>query len=129
MGGIMITDAWQDLIVSVLSVGGYTTDRLSQIADEIQALGLFDPELLVALPPERVTFLLTEAGYQRGERVTRMMADRLCSLATQASLHGIARFEATISTGTTEEVTQLLLPMSGIGPFVIETFLALRKDT
>jgi hypothetical protein len=121
------SDLWADLVVSILSVNRFPLDRAFDLLQQLRAEQLTDPEELSKRTiPELYAKLIT-AGYNRGEFMTYLFAERLSSLGTFAKEHGIANCEKVISGHDVAALETLLLGVKGIGPAVIKNFRTLRQ--
>lgn len=117
---------WGNLTIAMLAVGGFSAARVLQLRDSLASAGLLDPANLASWDEARITRELTKAGYERG-LLTGMYAERLSrAMRVLAAPDLLAKTQAVLEDGDESEVSQLLLPQSGIGPKVVATFLALR---
>ncbi len=120
--------AWESLTIAMLSVGGFSVERVLGLRASLTERGLLDPRNLVEWDEARVTRELTAAGYERG-LLTGMYAERLSG--TMRALAATERFSETqsiLESDDDERISDLLLPQKGIGPKVVENFLRLRKN-
>ena len=118
--------AWESLAVAMLSVGGFSVEKVLRLRGALAEHGLLDPRNLVEWDPARITRELTAAGYERG-LLTGMYAERLSgAMRALAAVDRFAEAQMTLASADAEHVSELLLPQKGIGPKVIENFLRLR---
>jgi len=122
-----VAGVWEDLVIAMLSVGGFPVEKVLKLRDSLERAGLVDPRNLSSWDEARVTRELTAAGYERG-MLTGMYAERLCaamrSLAVEECLH---ENQMLLERADQGRVADLLLPQKGIGPAVLRTFLGLRE--
>jgi endonuclease III-like uncharacterized protein len=121
------SEVWGDLVTAMLSVGGFSAEKVLKLRNRLREAGLLDPRNLSSWDEARVTRELTAAGYERG-LLTGMYAERLAAamrvLASEASR---ADSEAVLASLEADRISELLLPQKGIGPKVVESFLELRR--
>ncbi len=115
---------WIDLVVAMLSTGGYRMEKTFQHLEILNKNGLTDPSQIACIDQRKLALKLVESGYDRGPTLTAMYTERLSSLSALSD----KKEENTriLSQGTKEEVTALLKGIKGVGPFVIDVFLSLR---
>ena len=119
-------DVWVDLVVSMLSVNSYPLDRAYGLLNGLRRERLTDPEELAKRSPPELYVKLIAAGYNRGEFITYLVAERLSSLGAFAKANGIKKCEALIRGSDVAALNELLLSINGIGPAVIRNFRTLR---
>jgi hypothetical protein len=115
---------WADLVIAMLSTGGYSAERTYGLWEALNANGLFDPAHLANWDHEELARRLGASGYNRGDYLTGLYVERLASVAVL--LDRRAESERILAHGTGEEVAALLSPVRGVGPVVVRTFMALR---
>jgi hypothetical protein len=115
---------WADLVLAMLSTGGYSLERTCRLLGPLKEKGLLDPKILANLDHQDIARRLVEAGYDRGPVLTAMFTERLASLGTLAD--NASENECALATGTGEELAALLKSVKGVGPVVINNFIALR---
>jgi len=69
---------------------------------------------------------LKSAGCDRGQFMTNLFALRLAALGKMIKVKGIDACTKIISGRDTRAIEELLLPVNGIGPMVLENFYVLR---
>ena len=119
-------DPWGDLVVSILSVNRFPLDRAYALLERLRAEQLTDPEELSKRSAPELYAKLIAAGYDRGEYMTYLFAERLSCLGAFAKQHGITEFEKIMVSQDVAALHKLLLSVSGIGPVVIQNFRVLR---
>jgi hypothetical protein len=122
-----LDELWSDLVVAMLSVNNYPLEKAYVHVQGLKSAGLCSPENLSRLGEDDVVKRLEEAGCNRGAFMTRLFARRLWSLGAAVSTIGIARFTRIIAGNQRTEISNLLLPIYGIGPKVLENFFLLRR--
>lgn len=119
-------DAWEDLVISILSVNQYSLERTYRSVDGFRKQGLFDPGNLMRWDPSDIVDRLKSAGCDRGQFMTSLFALRLAALGTLVQARGLEACTKTISGRDTKAIEELLLPVNGIGPKVLANFYLLR---
>lgn len=118
---------WENLVIAMLSVGGFSVDKVLKLRGQLETAGLLDPRNLSSWDEARLTRELTGAGYERG-LLTGMYAERLAAaMRVLASDVSRSETERVLSSVDPDEIAQLLLPQRGIGPRVVESFLELQR--
>ena len=122
------TGPWADLVMAILSVNNYPLDRTFALFDALQAEGLFAPPVLTEATASAIARKLGSAGYNRGHTMTEIFTKRLLSLGAFLREHAIDDCERVLVQGSRDEVREVLGPIKGIGPRVLENFFVLRGD-
>jgi hypothetical protein len=120
-------NAWEDLVVSILSVNQYSLERTYQALEGLRKEGLFDPNNLPHWGQVEIVDRLKAAGCDRGPFMTNLFAFRLRNLGTLIEHRGLEECVKIISSRDSGEIKELLLPVNGIGPKVIANFCLLRE--
>ena len=120
-------DPWSDLVVSMLSVNQFPLERAYALLPGLQSEKLTDPAELSKRTPPEIYAKLIAAGYNRGEFMTYLFAERLVSLGTFVQSAGIANCETVMKGHDARALEKLLLPINGIGKVVMENLFLLRK--
>ena len=118
---------WADVVLAMLSTGGYRLEKTFQHFESLRESGLTDPLKISNMDHEAIARKLIASGYNRGAVLTNMYTERLFSFSELSN-----RFEENeriLIEGTKEEVTTLLKEVKGIGPVVINNFLTLRGSS
>src|SRR4029453_12840770 len=89
-------EPWSDLVVSILAVNSFSLERTFSLLEKLHSEKLTDPEELSARTPPELYVRLIAAGYNRGEFMTYLFAERLSSLGAFAKSYGIAECEAVL---------------------------------
>jgi hypothetical protein len=105
-----IDPLWEDLILAILSVNRYSLEKI-----------------YLAWTPEEIGIRLRRGGYDRGDFMTNLFANRLASLGAFIKSTGVKECERILRKGKTSEINQFLQPIKGIGPQVLINFLLLRN--
>jgi hypothetical protein len=119
---------WEDLVLSVLSVNNYPLEKTHLAVERLRREGVFDMQNLVRWNWVEMVGHLKLGGYDRGDFMTGLFADRLLSLGTFVKSVGVTECERVLREGDDNEVKEFLQPVSGIGPKVLVNFLLLRKQ-
>ena len=117
---------WEDLVVSILSVNSYSIEKAYALLPLLRKVGIVDPSNLGDWEFERVAAKLKAAGCDRGPFLTGLFAIRLASLGEALKAKGFRICEKIILSNDPEAIRNLLLPVNGIGPKVLENFFFLR---
>jgi len=120
-------DPWSDLVVSILSVNNFPVERVYALLDRLRAEKLTDPENLSQQTAPALYAKLVVAGYDRGEFMTHLFAERLSSLGAFAKAFGIAECEKVLKGRNANAIKAMLLPVNGIGPAVMRNYFFLRE--
>lgn len=118
------SDVWADLVISILSVNNYTIDKSYLLYSNFRENGLFNPHNLSSWNNEKIINTLRKSGYERGDYMLGLFAERLLSLGAAAD-----RLEKNIDVlvkGTKDQVVNLLSEVKGVGPVVIRNYMAIR---
>lgn len=119
---------WTALVVAMLAVGGFSVEKVLAIREALERRGLLNPRKLAEWDDARITRELTAAGYTRG-MLTGMYAERLSAAMKElAAAERLPQAEELLASGSASRIADLLLPKKGVGPRVIENFLALRQS-
>ena len=105
----------------------YSLERTYSSFERLREQGLVDPNQLVCLGPGEIVARLKSAGYDRGPFMTNLFALRLCNLGMLIELRGVEACTKILSSADKTAIKELLLPVNGIGPKVIENFVFLRN--
>jgi len=123
----MPADVWEDLVLSILSVNGYSLEKTYSVADQLRKERLFDPEKLGLWTPQEIAIRLRRGGYDRGEFLTTLLAIRLAALGVFVERVGEEEAEQILMNGNTTEIREFLQPVKGVGPHVLGNFAVLRQ--
>jgi hypothetical protein len=118
--------AWEDLVLSILSVNNYSIEKAYTIADALRVQGLFDPQQLARWDAGEIAKRLNFGGYVRGTYMTGLLTSRLAALGEAIRQHGLEKCSRIITGKDKQEIEALLLPVKGIGPKVLSTFYLLN---
>lgn len=117
----------EDLIVSLLSVGGFPLERTWRLLPNLAREELTNPEVVTQLDAEEIVKRLVRAGYNRGAAVTRMMALRLIHVHIAVQQRKLVQACQKLANGNTDAAEHLLCSISGVGPVVFNNFVLLRE--
>jgi hypothetical protein len=118
---------WEDLVLSILSVNGYSLEKSYSFVAALRREGLFSPPNLIHWSEEEIGKRLRRAGYDRGDFMTRLFALRLLHLGVFLETKGVEETGQIIRSGKAAEVRKLLGPVYGIGPRVLANLFILRE--
>lgn len=121
------SDLWSDLVISILSVNRFSLEKAYGLLKQLRAEQLTDPEELSKRTAPELYRRLMAAGYDRGEFMTYLFAERLSSLGAFAKQHGIVQCERVMRGHDVAALEKLLLSIDGIGPVVVKNFRTLRQ--
>src|SRR5437588_12378095 len=122
----MSSDVWEDLILAILSVNRYSLEKTYSAVDSLRREALFDPKKLAGWTLEDIAIRLRRGGYDRGDYLTKLLANRLMSLGVFVERVGIEKSERILTTYGKTEIGQFLQPVNGVGPPVPINFSVLR---
>jgi hypothetical protein len=117
---------WEDLVLSILSVNQYSLEKTYLAVEGLRREGLFEPDNLISLPANEISTRLKQGGLNRGVFMTTLFAHRLSSLGYFLQSNGLKACEATLQSNDSSAIGELLLPIKGIGPKVLQNFFILR---
>lgn len=115
---------WADLVVAMLSVNNYPLTKVFNLSDALKTNGLFDPINLSCWSREEIAKRLGATGYDRGDVMIAIFADRLSTLGRLADERDVN--EQILAKGSNAEVAELLGRVKGVGPKVLKNFFLLR---
>jgi hypothetical protein len=114
------------LVVSLLSVNQYPLEKTYAVLSLLRQGGLLSPENLSRWELEEIVARLKAAGCDRGPFMTKLFAVRLASLGMSVQSRGIAVCRGILLSNDPAAISDLLLPIKGIGPKVLRNFFMLR---
>ena len=117
----------EHILVSILSVNGWTADRVFPLTERFRAVGLLDFAAISGVSIEDIAERLARAGYARGEYMILLLAARVLSLATALTSAELNRLKQCLVEGRTTDVSGTLRGIKGVGPVVLETFWSLQN--
>jgi hypothetical protein len=117
-------EIWQDLIISLLSVNGWSVDKNFKYKDALNKSGLFNPENLNKWDVVEIGNKMKESGYDRGG-VTWIISERLSALGKFVVSKGVAECDKILLSKNKEKITEFLLPIKGVGNKVLESYFIL----
>ncbi len=120
------TGPWEDLVISILSVNGRSLEKTYGLAPLLRMNGLFRPEDLSKWDIEEIVARLNSSGCDRGSFMTKLFAIRLANLGTAAVSTGIEESERILLSNEPAAISNLLLPINGIGSKVLRNYFLLR---
>lgn len=116
-----------DAVIALLSVGRYSLERAWGHLDRLRVNGLLDPTVVLTLDEGEIVRRLGASGYDRGPVVTTMMGKRLVSLHQGVRRGALRQACDLLKVGKTADAERALCTISGVGPAVFRTFVALRS--
>ncbi len=119
-------DAWEDLVVSILSVNNYSLEQTYRLLPGLREQEVCSPSTLMRLDLSEVGKRLMAAGYNRGSFMTNQFALRLIALGLMIERKGLEDCARIIAGEDRSAIQELLLPVNGIGAKVISNFFQLR---
>ena len=122
----MDSQVYEALVIAVLSVNSYPLEKAWEMRATLEKVELFNPTRLASLRKEEIGERLQQAGYDRGQFLTDLIASRLQSVSQYLVELGLQSATHILASGGTEEVRSMLIKTRGIGPTVIRNFLLLR---
>ena len=115
-----------NLVTVLISVNNWALDKTYAIHPGLSSAGLFDLNRLRALQDDEVAQLLFVAGYSKSQFVRGLIAKRLKSLAATLEEPKLEQLCDVVKKNDSVTIRSILRPIHGIGPVVIERFLALQ---
>lgn len=121
----MTKTVWHDLVVSMLAVYNYTLEKVDAYSDGLEKQGLFEPDKIQKMSHEDIFAALEKAGYRRGN-LNSIFTERLQSLGENVNHSGKSHCESILKGKDKQAITNLLHPINGVGPKVIDNYFELR---
>lgn len=121
------SNVWEDLVVSILSVNQYSLSNTYKSLESLEAVGLFDPNNLASWSVDEIEAKLKQGGCDRGTFMTGLFAARIHGLGNLLSEKGIKECKAVLAGDKKKDIENLLLPVKGIGPRVLQNYISLRN--
>lgn len=121
----MQKSVWHDLVVSMLAVYQYSLEKVDGYSAGLEKQGLFDPKNLNKFSHEDIFSHLENAGYRRGN-LNSIFTERLLALGEYVAQKGQDQCESVLGSKDKGTIADLLKPIKGIGPKVIENYFELR---
>jgi len=117
---------WEDLVLSILSVNQYSLEKTYSAVEGLRREGLFEPENLISWSSEEIVAHLKQGGCGRGVFMTTLFGHRLSSLGYFLQSKGVKACEEILRSGDSSAIRELLLPINGVGPRVLQNFFVMR---
>ena len=114
------------LFLAVLSVNQYPIEKTWARRNQLRKARLLEPSYLESSSEEEIGQGLVQAGIQRGNFITEILAERLHSVGKVIVERGQERMREKLQSLGREDLRELLGGAKGIGPVVIRNFLELR---
>ena len=116
-----------DLMLSLLAVNRWTLEQSAGILPALRKHGLLDLNQVSRRSNEEVTRRLEAAGYRSG--LCKVVAPRWRATAQSLSAGGLATLAELDRSGRTSDIRDFLLKLAGVGPMVVNSYLALRSSS
>lgn len=120
---------WEDLVISVLAVNGYSVEKAYALSQSFRAEGLVEPTNLSRWSSQEIEHRLHRAGYTRGQFMTALFGLRLSALGVFLESRGLEGSLRLLQRADSREIEHFLLPVPVIGPKVLSNFFLLRGIT
>jgi hypothetical protein len=121
-----INAAWEDLTVAILSVNQQSLEKTYSVIEGIRRESLCEPAKLAGWTINEIASRLKRAGYDRGDFMTHLFAERLAALGKHVESVGIGSCEKVFASRSAIEIAHLLRSVKGIGPKVLANFFVLQ---
>jgi hypothetical protein len=118
---------FENLFIAVLSVNQYPIEKTWEKKEGLKQAGLLDPVGLALLSIDEIMRRLKASGFDRGEFLTNLSAERLSHVAHFILDLGVQN-AVSILAAEGEELALVFTKAKGIGPAVIRNFLTLRNS-
>lgn len=122
---VKTTNTWHDLVVSMLAVYNYTLEKVDTYSAGFEKQGLFEPDKIKKMSHEEIFDALEKSGYKRGN-LNAIFTERIQALGEYIEKKGKDHCESILKSKNKKSITELLNPIKGIGPKVIENYFELR---
>lgn len=120
-------NVWEDLIIAILSVNQYTLENTYSKFESLKEVELFNPNNLIQWDTDEIERRLRQGGCDRGNFMTNLFAQRLAALGNMIKNHGIDICETILISKDAKAITELLMPVKGIGPKVLKNLFLLLE--
>lgn len=117
----------EHLVVSLLSVNGYTVERAVALMPAFRRAGLLDPAKVAAMDGDTLVATCIEAGYARGGYVP-IIGYRIVRLVEAASAGKLDALPAHVKANREADFAAVLATVHGFGPRTAATAWALWSD-
>lgn len=127
MTGEGTENIFTDLVIAILSVNNWSMEKVGVILPNLHSQQLTNPHFIKGSGFPEVFSRLNGAGYGRSEYITSLVTDRLLDLGRKYVDSGLETelYEAEIKRDF-NRINQLLEPIHGVGPRVIDNYKVLR---
>jgi len=119
-------NVWEDLIISILSVNQYKLQSTYSKVSSLRLVGIFAPQNLKTWTSEEIKNRLISGDCDRGSFMTHLFAERLSSLGELVRKRGVSECERVLLSEDKGLITELLMPVRGVGEKVLENLFMLR---
>lgn len=116
----------EDLVVAMLTVNNWALEKAWGLLPELTSLELCDAQCLSILSHEEIFARLKRAGYAKSDYVVGLLADRMREMAKVMTATSPERLTELMESGNEKDRDRFLLSLKGVGPAVLETFVALQ---
>lgn len=117
---------WEDVIISILSVYSSTLEKTFARKPKLAAEGLLDIANLMKWTSSEIVVKLSNAWPERAG-LNNIFADRLEALGQYLKTKDLAKCHKVLSGKDKKAIADLLLPIKGVGPMVLNNFFSLRE--
>ena len=114
------------LVVAMLTVNNWALEKAWAILPKLTELELCDPQRLSALSHDEIFARLKRAGYTKSDYVVGLLADRLREMAKVMATVKPEKLTELMEPGHEKDRDQFFLALKGVGPAVLESFVALQ---
>lgn len=121
------SNIWEDLVVAILAVNQYKLQKTYSQIPSLREVGIFNPNNLKKWNIEEIAERLRLGNCNRGEFMTNLFAKRLSALGELLKHREIHECEQILLSGDKESITELLMPVKGVGKKVLQNFFLLRQ--
>ena len=94
---VKVDSPFGDLVIAVLSVNNFSLDKTFSLMEKIVQQGITEPKNLAEWQPHEIYTRLVAAGYDRGEFMTYLFAERLAALGRRAISDGLEKWEKVLT--------------------------------
>jgi len=116
----------ENILFSLLAVNRWTLERVYALKDKLITAGLVDFDTVATLSVGDVAHRLAASGYDRGDYLTSLIAERVLSLASVLSKAELLEITNYVREGNREAADTILRQVKGVGSHVLRNFWLLQ---
>lgn len=103
-------------------MNNFSIDRSHALREGYEQAGLFDAESVASMHLAEIFNCLRKAGYSRSDFVTGLVAERVLDAALRLQGEGLTALTLAVHSKNRDQISELLTPIRGVGPTVLQNF-------